>query len=90
MSSLPVTDNLRIYTIRRVAEVRPAAEEAPPGDAVRIDADRYGNVIFKHEEIPPDKIETGLSNCLEDSCRRLGRPLGGLASARFCGTVRTR
>ena len=47
MSSLPVTDNLRIYTIRRVAEVRPAAEEAPPGDAVRIDADCYGNVIFK-------------------------------------------
>jgi hypothetical protein len=64
MSSLPSTDRFEVYTIRRVAEVRPSTEEAPPGDAIRIDADRYGNVIFKHEAIPSDKIETGLSNCL--------------------------
>jgi hypothetical protein len=73
MSSLPDTGSLQVYTIRRVVEVRPGTEEAPPGDAIRIDADRYGNVIFKHEAIQPDKIETGLSNCLALARRIAGK-----------------
>jgi hypothetical protein len=55
-------ENFTVYTIRRAEVARPPAPR-PPGDAVRVDADRYGNVIFRRDEVTPDKIESGLSNC---------------------------
>jgi len=57
------SDSFVVYSIRRIGEVE-GPEEAPPGDAVRVDADKYGNVLFRREEVRPDKIEAGLNNCM--------------------------
>jgi hypothetical protein len=56
-----------IYTLRTVSVSAPPMDtEAPPGEAISIDADRFGNVLFKAEpvEVPTDKFEHGLSRCL--------------------------
>ena len=54
---------LNVYTIRRVGSAQPSPEKAP-GDAIEgVDADQYGNVLFKREKVPADKVESGLENC---------------------------
>lgn len=66
---MPDTDNFVVYTIRRVGQLQPSKEKAP-GDAIRVDADEYGNVLFRKDKVPADKVESGLENCLA-----LGRKL---------------
>jgi hypothetical protein len=72
---MPNTDNFVVYTIRRVGQLRSASEEKAPGDAIRVEADEYGNVLFRKDKIPADKVESGLENCLA-----LGRKLISRAS----------
>jgi hypothetical protein len=54
-------DEFTVYTIRNARAV--AAAPAPPGDAVRVESDQYGNVLFRKEAVKPDKVEAGLNNC---------------------------
>lgn len=53
-----MSDNA-VYVLR----ARPATPEQPPGDAISINADELGNVIFQRERVEPDKIEEGLRRC---------------------------
>jgi hypothetical protein len=48
-----------VYVLR----AGPAKLERPPGDAISINADHLGNVIFQKEEVPPDRMEDGLRRC---------------------------
>ena len=57
----PLPNNFTVYTIKRTQAIAPPP--APPGDAVRVESDQYGNVIFRKEAVKPDKIESGLNNC---------------------------
>ncbi|HXE14148.1 MAG TPA: hypothetical protein VN633_18620 [Bryobacteraceae bacterium] len=57
----PLPSNFTVYTIKRAQAIAPPP--TPPGDAVRVESDQYGNVIFRKEAVKPDKIESGLNNC---------------------------
>lgn len=61
---MPNTDDFVVYTIRRVGQSRTSPAEKAPGDAIRIDADEYGHVLFRKDKVPADKVESGLENCL--------------------------
>jgi len=39
------------------------AGEAPPGDAMRVDADERGRVIFR-DPVPVDKAQAGFQRCI--------------------------
>src|SRR5215471_12752890 len=55
----PLPEDFTVYTVRRTKVAPPV----PPGDAVRVAADQYGNVIFRRNAVAPDKVESGLNNC---------------------------
>jgi hypothetical protein len=59
-TSLP--SDFKVYTIRRAA-IAPPPGPKPPGDAISVDADKYGNVLFRRDAVTPDKVESGLNNC---------------------------
>jgi hypothetical protein len=61
-----------VYTVRRTG-VAPPPAPPPPGDAVRIAADQYGNVIFRKDTVAPDKVESGLNNCFALARRLIDR-----------------
>ena len=62
MPNKPALPNdFTVYTIRRI-QAKPEAP-APPGDAVRVESDHYGNVLFRRDAVKPDKVEAGLNNC---------------------------
>jgi hypothetical protein len=52
-----------VYTLRQAAPVASLAPR-PPGDAITVDADSRGNVLFRNdlERVEPDKFERGLAN----------------------------
>jgi|ERR1700675_5204695 len=61
---MPSSDDFVVYTIRRVGQLKTATEEKAPGDAIRVEADEYGHVLFRTDKVPADKVESGLENCL--------------------------
>jgi hypothetical protein len=58
-SSLPA--DFKVYAVRRARVAAPLT--AAPGDALRIAADDFGNVIFRRDEVASDKVESGLNHC---------------------------
>jgi len=57
----PLPEDFTVYTVRRTKVAPPVPPS--PGDAVRVAADQYGNVIFRRDAVAPDKVESGLNNC---------------------------
>ena len=74
-----------VYTLRTVAadNVKLSTEVAP-GDAISIQADRYGNVLFPIEPVgvPADKFEEGLNRCLSVAKTILAKSMDVLADYR--------
>jgi len=61
---MPNSDDFVVYTIRRVGQVKATIEEKAPGDAIRVEADEYGHVLFRNDKVSAAKVESGLENCL--------------------------
>jgi hypothetical protein len=59
------TDQDIVYTLRAVP-IKTQAQPKPPGEAMTIDADRFGNVLFREEPVPIPlaKLDDGLTKCL--------------------------
>jgi hypothetical protein len=57
-----------VYTIRSLPmQAEEQTVEIPPGEAITVDADRFGHVLFREEpvKVTSDKIQDGLQKCLE-------------------------
>lgn len=61
-TSKPMPEDFVVHTIRRVGEMNTLAE-VPGSEGMRIDADRYGNIIFKRDTVPEAKVQEGLAGC---------------------------
>ena len=53
-----------VYTLRAVP-IKTEARPKPPGEAMTIEADRFGNVLFREEPVPIPlaKLDDGLTKC---------------------------
>lgn len=62
---MPNIDQEFVYTLRTVP-IHTEARPKPPGEAMSIDADRFGHVLFREEPVPIPlaKLEEGLAKCL--------------------------
>jgi hypothetical protein len=54
-----------VYTLRTVP-IKTEARPKPPGEAMSIEADRFGHVLFREEPVPIPlaKLDDGLDKCL--------------------------
>lgn len=58
------SDRFEVYAVTRTHHAGGQPVEAPPGEAVSVDSDQYGNVIFRRDPVPADKVREGLDNCI--------------------------
>lgn len=72
--TIPVdSEHFEVYAVSRTHQAGGPPAEAPPGEAVSVDSDQYGNVIFRRDPVPADKVREGLQNCIALARMVIGR-----------------